>query len=158
MMKRFLFGDDASTPHEFFRMLTAGGATALGFNDAGVIQEGTAADFVLLDVSGPRFIAGNHWPARIVNTATAGDVRDVVVGGEVVVRDGSVQTLDKASVLAEAREAAKLVLDHLNWDVTGAETAAPEVGTINLMRHAPIGRIGSWGLRLGRQYSRDHLG
>jgi hypothetical protein len=157
MTKRLLFGEDTSTPHEFFRALTRTGATALGFDDVGLVRGGKAADFVLFDVSGPRFVPGGHWPARVVNTATAGDVRDVVVAGEPVVRNGVVRTLDEATVLAEAREAAETVLDHLQWDVTGAEAGTPDRNPVALASRAPIGRIGSWALRLGRQYLRDRL-
>lgn len=157
MTKRLLFGEDTSTPHEFFRALTRTGATALGFDDVGLVRGGEAADFVLLDVSGPRFVPGGHWPARVVNTATAGDVRDVVVAGEPVVRNGVVRTLDEATVLVEAREAAETVLDHLQWDVTGAEAGTPDRNRVALASHAPIGRIGSLALRLGRQYLRDRL-
>ena len=157
MTKRLLFGEDTSTPHEFFRALTRTGATALGFDDVGLVRGDKAADFVLFDVSGPRFVPGGHWPARVVNTATAGDVRDVVVAGEPVVRNGVVRTLDEATVLAEAREAAETVLDHLQWDVTGAEAGTPDRNPVALASHAPIGRIGSWALRLGRQYLRDRL-
>lgn len=149
MTKRLLFGEDTSTPHEFFRALTRNGATALGFDDVGLVRGGKAADFVLFDVSGPRFVPGGHWPARVVNTATAGDVRDVVVAGEPVVRNGVVRTLDEAAVLAEAREAAETVLDHLQWDVTGAEAGIPDRNPVALASRAPIGRIGSWALRLG---------
>jgi hypothetical protein len=157
MTKRLLFGEDTSTPHEFFRALTRNGAMALGFDDVGLVRGDKAADFVLFDVSGPRFVPGGHWPARVVNTATAGDVRDVVVAGEPVVRNGVVRTLDEATVLAEAREAAETVLDHLQWDVTGAEAGTPDRNPVALASHAPIGRIGSWALRLGRQYLRDRL-
>ena len=157
MTKRLLFGEDTSTPHEFFRALTRTGATALGFDDVGLVRGDKAADFVLFDVSGPRFVPGGHWPARVVNTATAGDVRDVVVAGEPVVRNGVVRTLDEATVLAGAREAAETVLDHLQWDVTGAEAGTPDRNPVALASHAPIGRIGSWALRLGRQYLRDRL-
>jgi len=157
MTKRLLFGEDTSTPHEFFRALTRNGAMALGFDDVGLVRGDKAADFVLFDVSGPRFVPGGHWPARVVNTATAGDVRDVVVAGEPVVRNGVVRTLDEATVLAEAREAAETVLDHLQWDVTGAEAGTPDRNPVALASHAPIGRIGSLALRLGRQYLRDRL-
>jgi adenine deaminase len=157
MTKRLLFGEDTSTPHEFFRALTRTGATALGFDDVGLVRGDKAADFVLFDVSGPRFVPGGHWPARVVNTATAGDVRDVVVAGEPVVRNGVVRTLDEATVLAEAREAAETVLDHLQWDVTGAEAGTPDRNPVALASRAPIGRIGSLALRLGRQYLRDRL-
>ena len=157
MTKRLLFGEDTSNPHEFFRALTRTGATALRFDDVGLVRGGKAADFVLLDVSGPRFVPGGHWPARVVNTATAGDVRDVVVAGEPVVRNGVVRTLDEATVLAEAREAAETVLDHLQWDVTGAEAGIPDRTLVALASRAPIGRIGSLALRLGRQYLRERL-
>jgi 5-methylthioadenosine/S-adenosylhomocysteine deaminase len=157
MMKRLLFGEDTSSPHEFFRALTRNGAIALGFDDVGLVREGKAADFALLDVSGPRFVPGGHWPARVVNTATAGDVRDVVVAGKPVVRNGVVRTLDEATVLTEAREAAETVLDRLQWEVTGGEVGSPNKDPAALALHAPAGRIGSWALRLGRQYLRDRL-
>ena len=68
---------------------TAGGTTALGW-DAGRIEPGALADLTAVGLDSPR-LAGLD-PAAAVDAvvfcATAADVRTVVVGGQVVVRDG----------------------------------------------------------------------
>jgi formiminoglutamate deiminase len=67
------------------RASTVDGHRSLGW-DAGRIEAGTLADLVTVALDTPR-TAGID-PAQVVFAATAADVRQVVVGGRQVVRDG----------------------------------------------------------------------
>jgi formimidoylglutamate deiminase len=72
-----------------FQYATAGGAQALGF-DSGVITAGRPADFFAVDLSDPS-IAGNSAEdllASIVFGLSRTAIRDVIVGGEHILRDG----------------------------------------------------------------------
>ncbi len=75
-------------PADLLAAATAGGASALGW-ESGALTVGARADFVHLDVSTSRL--GGFVPdaaaAHVVFAAGAADVRDVVVGGRVVVAD-----------------------------------------------------------------------
>jgi formiminoglutamate deiminase len=86
---------------------TAGGARSLGW-DAGVLHPGYLADFVTIDLDGPR-LAGCD-PASIataVFAAGAPDVSDVVIGGRTIVSGGRHQFVDDPWRLM-AREVTRL--------------------------------------------------
>jgi len=74
-----------------------GGARAIGWSDAGQIALGSLADLVTVDLgsirlagarAGARAGAVNTLAEQIVFAATASDVRQLIVGGQVVVEDG----------------------------------------------------------------------
>jgi 5-methylthioadenosine/S-adenosylhomocysteine deaminase len=91
-------------------LATRGGARALGLGEEiGSLEVGKQADVVVVDLDGPHAYGfGEERPedvsTRLVYNARAADVRAVLVGGRVVVRDGRLLTLDVGAVLEEARE------------------------------------------------------
>jgi formiminoglutamate deiminase len=91
-------------PAALLEAATAAGHAATGWPEAGRIEPGALADLVAIDVDGVR-IAGTDWAravASVVFAATAADVRDVVVGGALVVRDGRHLSCDVAGELRDA--------------------------------------------------------
>jgi 5-methylthioadenosine/S-adenosylhomocysteine deaminase len=86
---------------------TRGGYAALGMPDAGAIRAGNLADLIMVD-AGPAHLAPNVRPAaNLVHHARAGDVTDLMVDGQWVMRDRKVLTLDETSVVQEAEEAGR---------------------------------------------------
>jgi cytosine/adenosine deaminase-related metal-dependent hydrolase len=81
---------------------TGDGHRAIGWPEAGAIERGRLADLVNLSAESVRLagIAPDTAVASIVFAATAADVANVVVGGELVVRDGKHVSLD---VVADLR-------------------------------------------------------
>ena len=83
---------------------TAGGAQSLGWADAGRIAVGALADLAVVGLDGVR-LAGTT-PAQalaaIVFSASAADVRHVMVGGRWIVRDAAHTSLDVSRELGEA--------------------------------------------------------
>ncbi len=83
---------------------TAAGYESLGWDDGGVMREGALADLVCLRLDGVR-LAGTP-PGDLLEAAVfaaaAGDVRDVMVDGRFVVRDGAHVSLDVARELDSA--------------------------------------------------------
>ncbi len=76
------------TPEALLDAATRGGAESLGWN-AGRIEAGAVADFIAVDLSGPRLAgAGDELIGAVVFAATAADVTDVVVGGRRIVEEG----------------------------------------------------------------------
>ena len=73
-----------------FRMLPSEGADAAGLGDAlGVLRPGRRADLLVLDTSGPHWHPTREtWADTVVASATAADVRIVLVDGRVVVTGG----------------------------------------------------------------------
>ena len=92
------------TPAELLAMATRGGRLALGCPDGGVLAEGAPADMVTIGLESVR-LAGVDAASVVAGTvfaAGAADVHHVVVGGEVVVRDGAHTSIDAAGELSSA--------------------------------------------------------
>jgi formiminoglutamate deiminase len=93
--------------HHASELLVAGsanGAQSLGWPDAGRIAVGALADLTTVALDGVR-LAGHPGPAvldAVVFAATAGDVSRVMVGGEIVVRDGAHRSIDVAAELRDS--------------------------------------------------------
>ncbi|MEU7203707.1 amidohydrolase [Streptomyces sp. NPDC045470] len=85
------------------RMATIEGARALGLGgQLGSLEVGKRADLAVLDLGGTH-LAPRHDPwSTLAYSARAGDVRDTVVDGRVLMRDRRLTTLDEAAVAAEA--------------------------------------------------------
>jgi cytosine/adenosine deaminase-related metal-dependent hydrolase len=87
---------------------TAGGYESTGWPEGGMIRAGALADLVALDVGGVRLAGPPDADVidAVVFAGAAGDVRDVIVGGRFVVRDGEHVALDAARELQAALEVA----------------------------------------------------
>ena len=85
---------------ELLGAATAGGYASLGRPDGGRIAAGALADVTTISLDSVR-LAGTP-AAAAVFCASAADVRDVMVGGRWVVRDGVHMSIDVAAALHEA--------------------------------------------------------
>ena len=107
--------DDAvPTSTQVFEMATAGGAATTGFGDRiGSLRPGAAADLVLLpwtSLAAPHLDPDVAPLDAIVHRARAAAVDTVVVGGEVVLRDGRFTRVDRDAALAELAAALRAPL------------------------------------------------
>ena len=101
--------DPTWPPSETLLQLVCGhGARVLG-KHVGVIEEGALADLVVVDLQSPRLVPNHRPVATLTMLGHGSDVRDVIVGGEVVVRRGESTRVDQAEVMAKAAEAAERV-------------------------------------------------
>jgi cytosine/adenosine deaminase-related metal-dependent hydrolase len=90
---------------ESWRMATRGGAWAVGLDgQVGEIAEGRRADLVLFDLDTVPFIPLNTPLNHLAYCLPSSSVREVLVEGRVVVRDGRLTTVDEAALLGEAQE------------------------------------------------------
>lgn len=98
--------DPVSLPiDELFRMPTINSAAAVGLRDqVGTIEVGKKADIVLLRWDVPYLQPAQRLFPMLVMVANSRDVNDVVIDGQVIVRDGVHQLLDEAEVMAVAGE------------------------------------------------------
>jgi 5-methylthioadenosine/S-adenosylhomocysteine deaminase len=102
---------------EVLRMATIEGAQAIGLGEEiGSLDAGKQADLILVDLREPNLSPVLDSPIRnivpnLVYAATGREVRLVMVAGQVLVRDGVVQTADEATIRATAQERA-LALAH----------------------------------------------
>lgn len=96
---------DVASAHAVLRAATIDGARALGLGDVvGSVEVGKRADLVLLDLEKPHLTPVHDVHALLVFAAGRADVTDVLVDGEVVVRDGRSTRVDTPALLARARE------------------------------------------------------
>jgi formiminoglutamate deiminase len=87
------------SPEELVTAASAAGYASLGW-DGGSITDGALADFLVVAADSVRTVGS--CPDQIVHSATAADVRRVVVGGETVVDDGEHSLGPVAPQLAKA--------------------------------------------------------
>jgi 5-methylthioadenosine/S-adenosylhomocysteine deaminase len=97
--------------HDGLEMATIGGARAAGMADRiGSLEVGKAADLVIHDGTSPQWRPRGDPVQQLIWAAQGRTVRDVVVDGQVVVRDGRCTTVDAESLRAEAAERQAAVL------------------------------------------------
>ncbi len=90
-------------------LATVGGAACLGLGGRlGRLLPGSLADLVVIDLAHPR-LTPFYGIETLVYGGAASQVRDVVVGGRLVVRERRCLTLDLPEVLARVRELAAQV-------------------------------------------------
>jgi 5-methylthioadenosine/S-adenosylhomocysteine deaminase len=92
--------------YQALEMATIGGARALGMADEiGSLEVGKKADVILVDLTGAHLRPINNIVNNLVYSASAtGDVKTVVIDGQVVVEDRTLVGWDEQAVLAEAEE------------------------------------------------------
>jgi 5-methylthioadenosine/S-adenosylhomocysteine deaminase len=93
--------------HEALEMATIRGAEAIGMgDDIGSLEVGKYADIVIHDPDAPGWNPRGDTVLQLVWGADGRTVRDVIVGGREVVRDGRCVTVDAVALYREAAEAA----------------------------------------------------
>lgn len=85
------------------RLAAVNGAYALGFDKAGMIAPGYAADLIIVDTAAPHFQPLHDVMAALIWCTQPADVRDVMVAGRWLLRDRRLLTLDEATILAGFR-------------------------------------------------------
>lgn len=105
--------EDWAAVEEVYGAATRGSAGALGFDDAGDIRVGARADLVFLDLHAINWIPHNWTVNQLVHAEDATSVRDVMIGGRMVVRDRTLTTVDLPRLAREA-EAARDRLEQAN--------------------------------------------
>lgn len=90
---------------QIFRMATENGAATTGFGQLiGRLEVGRAADIVVVDgalLSRPYLDGDTDIVSALVQRAKCGMIRDVLIDGRPVLRDGRIASIDKEAVLAQ---------------------------------------------------------
>ncbi len=98
-------------PGKALEMVTIDAARGLGMADRiGSLEVGKQADVITVDLTAPHMLPANMPVHRVVYFASGGDVRDVVVAGEILMRDRVVPHVDEAAIAEAANaEAAQML-------------------------------------------------
>ncbi len=109
LLARALHGQGTLNADGALLMATRDGARALRKDaEIGTLEVGKRADVVVID--GSRLAQGGDPATRIIFGGGARGVRDVLVDGTMLVRDGQVLTIDAAEVRAKGAEAQSQLL------------------------------------------------
>lgn len=109
LLQRVRSGADAMSAREMLEIATRGGAEVLGRGDLGQLVVGRRADIAIWDVSGLE-AAGAWDPVAALVLSGPTNVRDLLVEGRPVVREGQLVRRDAAALAAEqARCLARLM-------------------------------------------------
>ena len=73
--------------------------------DMGTLEPGKLADVTIIDLRRPHLTPANNLLSNLVHYGQAADVETVIVGGEVVMRNGKVLTMNEDDVIRNANEA-----------------------------------------------------
>jgi formiminoglutamate deiminase len=84
--------------------VTGAGYASLGWPEGGTLKQGALADFAAVRLDGVRLsgVPRAELVDGVVFAAAAGDIRDVIVAGELIVRDGTHRSLDVSAELLNA--------------------------------------------------------
>lgn len=93
---------DRFTPSELLQSASFNGYRALGWSDGGHLSKGALADFVTVRTDTVN-TAGSA-PEQIIYSCVASDVSTVVIGGDIVVRDGQHRLGDVGRLLGSSIE------------------------------------------------------
>jgi len=112
LLQKVLAGPKALPARKALQAATLGGARALGKEaEIGTLEEGKRADLVVVDLEAPWLGPGGEPETRLVYSAGPRDVRHVVAGGKILVREGEFLLWDPAEAAARAREELEKLLE-----------------------------------------------
>ena len=106
VINRGMRGDgERPSPREILGWPTANAAKALARQDLGSLEPGKKADLSVVRLDRPHLTPVLDVVSSLVHYAQASDVESVMVGGEWIMRDGAVLTMDESAVVQEAQDA-----------------------------------------------------
>ncbi len=102
----FLARDPGLLPGDAaIRLATVGGAKALGMeHELGTVEPQKRADLIVIDLRRPHlFPQEGALIGNLVHSASGNEVRDVMVDGRILMRDGQITSFDEIEVLRQAQ-------------------------------------------------------
>ncbi|MCD4673401.1 MAG: amidohydrolase family protein, partial [Anaerolineaceae bacterium] len=96
---------NALSARDAFRMATIEAAGVCRI-EAGEVLPGRLADLAIVELKGAhlRPFHADKLLEMLVFCARAGDVRDTIINGEIVMRDRQIQTINETEIMQEAEE------------------------------------------------------
>lgn len=110
LLQRVTNGADAMSAREALEIATLGGAKVLGRDDCGQIAVGKRADIAIWDTRNLA-MAGSWDPVAALVLCGPHKVRDLLVEGRQIVRDGQITTLNLGQVIERQNQLARGLAD-----------------------------------------------
>jgi 5-methylthioadenosine/S-adenosylhomocysteine deaminase len=105
------------------QMATLNGAAVLQMNGRiGSLENGKLADLIIIDLDRPHLIPAYDVVSHMIYSARGSDVRDVIVDGRLVVRQGKVTTVNEEELTSRVRVLAGKIASDLNIRTHGVCT------------------------------------
>ena len=112
LLNHLKYGTEGLNAYEILRAATRGGAEVLGRTDTGILDVGKAADIILFDISGTEY-AGCHDPlVSLVCLGNSSLTKMTIVNGRIVVKDGTLLTMDPGAIGKNARAVAEGIVKY----------------------------------------------
>ncbi|HEV2707095.1 MAG TPA: 5'-deoxyadenosine deaminase [Pyrinomonadaceae bacterium] len=112
LLQKIVRGTEALPARRVLRMATIDGARALGLADEiGSLEAGKRADLSIIDLERLHLTPRPDLISTLVYAAEASDVRTVIIDGQLLMRDGELQTLDERELLTESRTQAEALFE-----------------------------------------------
>lgn len=108
-----LRADEWMTARQALELATRGGASVLGRDDIGALEEGKCADFFALDLNSIGYAGALHDAVAAVVFCAPQTVRTTVVHGKVIVEDGEITPMDMGPVIEEHNKWSRHITDVL---------------------------------------------
>ncbi len=99
MLQRVKHGVNSLTASQAIELATLGGARVLGRNDVGALEEGMAADVILVDTRDLSFAGAMHDPVAAVVFCAPSRVHTSIVNGKVLVEGGRLTHVDENDIV-----------------------------------------------------------
>lgn len=110
LLQRVFEGAAGMSAREALKVATRGGARALGRKDLGYLAPGMAGDFTAFSTDTAAMAGAGSDPLAALVFCGPHRARYTVVGGEVLVEQGEITSLDLPNLLADHRTAAANLL------------------------------------------------
>ena len=104
-------------PQDLLNWATRNGAKSVGMEDElGSIEAGKYADLTFVDLNRAHLVPAISPVSNLVHYGETADVESVMVGGDFVMRDRNVLTMDEGEVVDKARESTLRVWKRFKQD------------------------------------------
>jgi 8-oxoguanine deaminase len=121
LVHRYRSGASSMSVEESMRIATQGGAQVLGFPEVGTLQEGKAADMVMINMNTLPYAGSLHDPMGAIILAGANHIVDTtIINGEIVVKDGHLTKVNEEEIIRNSNRIADEMINRAT-ERTGIE-------------------------------------
>ena len=108
LLQKLAHGPEVLPAVRVLRMATIDGARALGLDkEIGSVEAGKRADVIVVNLDQLHSSPQREVVSTLVYSAVSSDVRTTIIDGQVLMRDGELQTMNEASVIEDTNREAR---------------------------------------------------